>query len=290
MPRIPSGRLIDATARLDPADRALLNLWVNRGLDNDTLARFSHVDAAVIAARRQRIIERLSSDLGLPYTNVSEALSELAASSSEELAPKPARTTNGRHPATSPPLGGPTTTDRSSSPRRLSRTAWLGLLAAAIVAAVVIVVVLTSAGATHPSVAVRAGSAPTLTSRPAHASGTAGVTPTVTPATERRSLSALPGTTLPVSGSIALLGGRGHKRLALSVTGLPATRRGGYQAWLYNSILDSVALGRLSSRQSRLNVALPRDYRRYRWIDVSFQPTGTVNHSGESILRAALPH
>ena len=37
MSGLATRRLIDAAARLDPADRALLNLWVNRGLDNERL-------------------------------------------------------------------------------------------------------------------------------------------------------------------------------------------------------------------------------------------------------------
>jgi hypothetical protein len=36
-------------------------------------------------------------------------------------------------------------------------------------------------------------------------------------------------------------------------------------------------------------VALPRDYRRYHWIDISFQPPGLVNDSGESVMRASVP-
>jgi hypothetical protein len=39
MTTVATQRLIDAAAALEEADRALLNLLVTRGLDNDALAR-----------------------------------------------------------------------------------------------------------------------------------------------------------------------------------------------------------------------------------------------------------
>jgi len=75
--------LIDASATLDPADRALLNLWVNRGLDDDALAELSHLSVGVITARRHSIVERLSADLELSPQYVSDSLQELAANNSQ---------------------------------------------------------------------------------------------------------------------------------------------------------------------------------------------------------------
>jgi hypothetical protein len=82
-------RLIDASATLDPADRALLDLWVNRGLDDDELAGLSHLSVGVITARRHSIIERLSADLELSPEHVSESLRQLAATSPEPVAGSP---------------------------------------------------------------------------------------------------------------------------------------------------------------------------------------------------------
>jgi hypothetical protein len=90
--------LIDASATLDPADRALLNLWVNRGLDDEELAGLSHLSVGVITARRHSIIERLSADLELSPQHVSESLQQLAASKPAARS-KPAAATETRAPA-----------------------------------------------------------------------------------------------------------------------------------------------------------------------------------------------
>jgi hypothetical protein len=72
-------RLFDAAAALDPADRALLDLWVNRGLDDAALAGLSRLSVGAITARRHTLIERLSTDLELAPERVNDALQALAA-------------------------------------------------------------------------------------------------------------------------------------------------------------------------------------------------------------------
>jgi hypothetical protein len=78
-------RLMDVSATLDPADRALLNLWVNRGLDDHTLSGLTRLNPDAIAARRRTIVERLSAQLGLPPEQVDGALEDLAASSRQSI-------------------------------------------------------------------------------------------------------------------------------------------------------------------------------------------------------------
>jgi hypothetical protein len=80
MDRVASRRLIDASASLGPADRALLNLWVNRGLDDAAVARMTGMEPAAIAERRGRMVARLSEELGLPPGDIADALGTLAAS------------------------------------------------------------------------------------------------------------------------------------------------------------------------------------------------------------------
>jgi hypothetical protein len=92
-----------------------------------------------------------------------------------------------------------------------------------------------------------------------------------------------------VSGSVKLSGPVKHLRLNLRVIGLPVARDGHYEMWLYNSVLDSQPLARLRNGHHRLTVSLPGSARHYRWIDISFQPVGVINHSGESELRASNP-
>jgi len=66
--------LIDAASSLPAAERALLDLWVNRGLDDERLAAMSGVSSDVIEARRARIVQRLSQKLRMPTVEVQEAL------------------------------------------------------------------------------------------------------------------------------------------------------------------------------------------------------------------------
>jgi hypothetical protein len=72
-----SGRLIDAAATLDPADRALWNLWVNRGLDDAAVARMTGMSSETIAGRRARVVEHLGAVLDQPAQNVLTALTEI---------------------------------------------------------------------------------------------------------------------------------------------------------------------------------------------------------------------
>ncbi len=75
----------------------------------------------------------------------------------------------------------------------------------------------------------------------------------------------------------------------MTVTGLPPAHGGTYVAWLYNSIIDSERLTAITAPSGHVTVSLPADASRYQWIDVSLQPAGTVNHSGQSMLRVANP-
>jgi hypothetical protein len=102
-------------------------------------------------------------------------------------------------------------------------------------------------------------------------------------------LTALPGGLTHASGSVKLSGKVKNLKLDLTVRGLPAAHAGHYEVWLYNSVIDSRPLARLRNGHHKLAVRLPANVRHYRWIDISFQPVGAVNHSGESELRASNP-
>jgi DNA-directed RNA polymerase specialized sigma24 family protein len=55
----------DALARLDPESRALLDLNLRRGMDENEIASVLNVDADEVCERRRRLLEQLSTDLGL---------------------------------------------------------------------------------------------------------------------------------------------------------------------------------------------------------------------------------
>jgi hypothetical protein len=317
MERVATRRLIDAAASLDAADRALVNLWVNRGLDDAAVARMTGTDPSAIAERRGRIVMRLGTELGLPPDQVAETLETLAASDdrptatgageaeaqqSPEDAEAPAEavhpSSNGHAPtpesviATAEIPVAPTTaanapgegtaTDRT----RRRQWAWIpALLAAALVVAVVVIV----AGGSSPKHHRTITAVQTHTVPPAPVTPTSSSPPPTVSRPPTHPLAALPGGVSRARGAVFLSGRRHHLKLRLTVIGLPAARGGHYEVWLYNTVIQSQPLARLRSGVRHLLIRLPNHAARFHWIDISFQPAGVIYHSGESILRAANP-
>ena len=58
-------RLGEALAALDAESRALLDLNVRRGMEENEIAEILNVDADNVASRRRKILEGLDSELGL---------------------------------------------------------------------------------------------------------------------------------------------------------------------------------------------------------------------------------
>jgi hypothetical protein len=298
MPGLATRRLIDAAAKLDPADRALLNLWVNRGLDDERLTELTGMSIDALHVRRDKIVGQLAAELGLPDEDVrgalehispdDEAVSPSAPNGLTDAAPSPNGATTVTEPEAPPPahhLPPPPPEGPAEAPHS-RRWLWLGLLALVVIAAVVIAIV-AGGGRSSP--------APRRTASTPRTTTTATPTPTVpTPAHPTASpvpapLAGLPGGLAHASGSVKLSGKLKNLKLSLKVRGLPAAHAGHYEVWLYNSVIDSQPLGRLRNGHHRLTVHLPANVRHYRWIDISFQPVGAVNHSGESELRASNP-
>jgi hypothetical protein len=344
MSRLATRRLIDAAATLDPADRAFLNLWVNRGLDDERLMELTGMSRAALEKRRGKIVARLGAELGLPEQDIRGALEQISPGDEEVTTPRTGGVTdapsgtNGADPAAAreDPAEAPETavsatvapetaasetaavtpqataiqpdrlTDRPaasdhtalpeqvtgpeggpSPPSGRRRGRWLGLavLLAIVVAAVIAVL---AGGGASPQTSHRAAST-------AITPTTATQTPTVATPTHPTAgpvpapLLGLPGGLAHASGAIKLSGPVKHLSLNLTVRGLPAPHAGHYEVWLYNSVLDSRPLARLRTGRHHLVIRLPARARRYRWIDISFQPAGVINHSGESELRASNP-
>ena len=309
MAGLATRRLIDAAAKLDPADRALLNLWVNRGLDDERLTELTGLSIEALHVRREKIVAELAADLGLPDEDVRAALDQISPDDEALSPPAPdgvtatAPSPNGAVTATAPgappsdadappheadasppdPEAPPPAAETPRSGRRL----WGGLLALVLTAAVVIAIIAgggRSSPAPHPAAGTPSTATPSTRTppgpTPAHPATGSPVPPP---------LAALPGGLTHASGSIKLSGKLKNLRLSLTVRGLPAAHAGHYEVWLYNSVIDSQPLGRLRNGHHRLTVHLPSHVRHYRWIDISFQPVGAINHSGESELRASNP-
>jgi hypothetical protein len=327
MSRLATRRLIDGAAALGAADRALLNLWVNRGLDDASLARMTGMSPEAIAVRRTRIVEHLSDQLGLPPDEVHAALDDVAAS------PSGAPAANGATPplnGTAPPeLSEDTPTLNSTAPPELSedtptlnstappelgdgvppldgseaapaaveatpdpssqrrRWPWIALALFVIAVLAVVLVISLASGGGGHGHPRRAAAAPTRNVPPVTPTSPSPSPKVSSPPTDP--LGALPGGLAHATGTVLVTGPPRRLRLKLSVSHLAPAVNGHYEVWLYNSIIYSAALGRLRAGVTHLSLSLPRSAHRYRWIDISFQPVGVVFHSGESILRAANP-
>jgi hypothetical protein len=316
MAGLATRRLIDAAAKLDPADRALLNLWVNRGLDDERLTALTGMSIDALQARREKIVAELAAELGLPDEDVRGALEQISPDDEARSPPGPngaaamASSPNGTttvpgagepssapdgppsaaetpQPAAAPnPPNPPEPPDAPAEAPGRRRWLWLGIAALVVIVAAVVAIV-AGGGSSSPAprrAGATAGTPTTATqtptvATPAHPTGD----PVPVP------FAGLPGGLMHASGSVKLSGKLKNLKLNLRVRGLPAAHAGHYEVWLYNSVIDSQPLARLRNGHHRVTARLPRNVRHYRWIDISFQPLGAVNHSGESELRASNP-
>lgn len=327
MTRLSSRRLIDASDTLDAADRALLNIWLNRGLDDAALAHMTGMTEQTIADRRARIVEQLSAVLGLPPDNVRSALTEIAASPELHLAAgADAAETGAAAPAANgtalaPEVAGARPGPNGGSPpelvtpsadgparRRPGDTASAGATAAPALEpdtgsssrrrrwlwnalalfVIVIAVVLVISLASGGSGHHRGPArASTQTVPP-----TSPTSPSPSPTVSRppgEPLVPLSGGADHPTGTVQITGTGPHLKLYLSVSNLPVASHGHYEIWLYDSIVYAEALGRLPTGVSHVSLPLPRNADRFHSVDISFQPVGLVFHSGESVLRSVNP-
>jgi hypothetical protein len=88
----------------------------------------------------------------------------------------------------------------------------------------------------------------------------------------------------------------GKKQLLVQAANLaPSGQSQGYYVWLYNSPTDAKSLGgQVTDQQGNYQAlgSFPADYQKYKYIDISRQQIGqsaNVKHSGDSVLRGAMP-
>lgn len=95
------------------------------------------------------------------------------------------------------------------------------------------------------------------------------------------------------TAGIAVIAERGGQRQLIVQAQLPANKdRQAYEVWLFNSPSDARSLGaQVTDRQGTFQGAgpLPKDFERYRFIDVSLEKVDQARgHSGNSILRGRI--
>jgi hypothetical protein len=267
-----------ALARLDPASRALLDLSLRRGMKPEEIGDLLGTDPDSVVVAREAALEQLATELDMD--DVSE-LDQVRA----RLAELPAEAWTGTadaRPQLKVVKGEPA---RSAEPPAKSRRSRLPLLLALLaVAAVALIVVLASSGSSDKPKSTAQSSAPppAPSSKPAKPSSKP-AKPAAKPTIKKTRLAAI-GAASGASGTAALT--QGGKRLTVDASGLP---NGAYQVWLYNSVIDAASLTKVKGTKLALDLKLPSNATRYRYVDVSLEPPdGNPNHSGESVLRVRL--
>ncbi|MBN1529632.1 MAG: anti-sigma factor [Thermoleophilaceae bacterium] len=96
------------------------------------------------------------------------------------------------------------------------------------------------------------------------------------------------------AGAAVILGQGDQRAVQVQATGLePSTRKFAYQFWLYDDQGKAKSLG-AQVTDDKGNLAaigvLPKGFESYRYFDLSREPLGgDAGHSGQSILRGAMP-
>lgn len=300
---VPADRLPAALADLDPGNRALLDLSLRRGVSDSEIGELLRKEPADVARGRDAVLELLADALDvdghdrrervrLAVTALPEAAwSARGAASAERAAPAPPRreppvvappsdtTAPGRPPRPLPERD----PDRAavarelddkirfeSEPKRSRRGRLLAALGLLAILGVLLALIL-SGGDDEDS--NESGSQPT----PSQGE------PSPAPKGDTAKLTAL--------GS-----GRGDGTVeitdegaTITLSGLPNPSPGTYQVWLYDSIVQSKSLGTITDGKGKLEVQLPPDAGKYKYLDVSKEPDdANPNHSGQSVMRAPL--
>jgi hypothetical protein len=262
-----------ALSRLDPASRALLDLSLRRGMRPEEIGELLGTDPESVIVAREGALEQLASELGMD--DVSE-LDDVRA----RLAELPAEAWTGEavvEEAEPEPVAEPRPVSRPVQKERRSRLPLL--LALLAVAAIVLVVVLASSGGDEKQTASTQQQKPGKP-KPNKAKPSTPAAPKPGPTVKLTPFADAHGAT----GTAALT--QGGKRITIKASGLPA---GAYQVWLYDSVIDTTSLTKVSGTKLDLDLKLPPNASHYRYVDISREPPdGNPNHSGESVLRVPL--
>lgn len=230
--------------------RALVELSVVRGVSDDEIAGYLGTDAESVRGRREAALSSIAASAGDDSAGGRQrVIDHLRGERAPDTVPEP---------------------EPGSTPRR-----WP--VGPAVVGGLLIAFAVALAFSLHSN----DESAPKAPGAPAPAPAP------VAPTSGGAKLAPLEGG--PASGTASLRSNGGTVRLKLSVRGLPSPSSGGYVVWLYDSVTNAHALTGSLKGSFTVDTPLPRDYKRYRYVDISREPAdGNRNHSGQSVLRVAL--
>jgi hypothetical protein len=289
---VPADRLPAALADLDPGNRALLDLSLRRGVSDAEIGELLRKDPNEVARGREAVLGLLADALdvdghdrrervrravaelpddawrGAPPQTEPDVVESVTEGTHAELEDDEDDEDDNHRPDASEPSGRPVVLEPLGE-RRSRKGRLLALVGLLVVIAALIALI---SGGDDDSDKPAANSADHKQQTPPP------------PATDKGvALKSLGGGS--GSGHVAATG---DGRLVITLKGLPKPD-GTYQVWLYNGIIDALALGTFREGNGRLEVRLPANADRYRYLDVSLEPADSNrNHSGASVLRAPL--
>jgi hypothetical protein len=292
-----------ALGELDPANRALLDLSLRRGMRPEEISEMLGTDTEAVIVAREQALEQLAKQLGMgdvsEIDHVRTRLAELPAEAWTPPPPEPAEDPQRPPLKLVAPGERPERPESTKPPRKQRGNRMPLLLTLVALAGLVLVVVLASSGGgdnrtassapaaskpvqpqppkpkPKPKPAPPSAKKPPQPAKPAPASG------------PQAKLAPVAGSAHGAAGTAALLDG--GRRLRIAVSGLPDPHGGAYEVWLYNSVIDAHSLVTEKGTSVKLDLKLPANASRWHFVDISLEPAdGNPNHSGASVLRVAL--
>ena len=284
---VPADRLPAALADLDPGNRALLDLSLRRGVSDAEIGELLRKEPADVARGRDAVLELLADALEVDGHDRRDRVRQAVAA-----LPDDAWNARGAGPAVpSPPGPKPhrplpeRDPDRAAvarelddelyfqpEPQRSRRSGVLAVLGLLAVLGALLALILS--GGDDDGDSNESGSQPA----PKQGGG-----PSPAPEGDSARLAALVGG--PGKGTVSIT----DDGATISIRGLANPSPGTYQVWLYDSIVRAKSLGTIQGGKGTIDVQLPPDAGKYKYLDVSHEPDdANPNHSGDSVMRAPL--
>ena len=272
---VASDQIVTAVADLEPRSRALLELAARRGMSDAEMAALLRVRKAEVEPLREQATQQLAVVLKLEggeFEGLREELARLDEADWERRAVlRAGQPGSAGRQGRSAPVGAVQRLEgHCHHPPKGTRGRPTRIVAA---------------GAVLLALAGIAGVLATRDSHDKHVgtASAAAITPQRGPAVPFQPLNGTHG-----RGSVRLIRGPSRAQVRLRVVGLLRPQGGGYAVRLYNSPADAHRLAFTTFNDFHGWLRLPRDYARYRFVDISREVPGDPAHSGLSLLRAPL--
>jgi hypothetical protein len=258
---MPVDQIEEALSQLDVGERALLDLSVHRGFDDERIASLLGVKVSEVGALRRAALEKLFRIRAASGDGARDAVKAELRSVSDS-----------------------SWIDPSTAARRRRRIrAAIAAVAVLLIVGLVTAIVLIAGGSDSDTKSNGSGAPAAPPTQPTEQSSPP-AKPTQPAGVPLQPLSSdTPG---KVVASVSNAGDT--ERLTVKLRGLPAPN-GAYELWLYDSLVHSRPLGSLAAGKGSIRALLRRDASNYSWLDLTLQPgSDRAHHSGESIFRAPL--